>query len=439
MQVPPVTPTSVGYERALVDEVAMLLDYVAGCPAKTLHDLKVFDDAAAGGCATPVPTVLERITGLQARLDQGGDVAVAPADLSFLLLARDALNALIRPASGLTVAYTAMVIGNRRGAAVRSRAVLAERAYAGLGPGARWHRWLQYVLLAFALLVTVVTFWDSTKVALGKSLLHNLLDLRAKQEEMSREKVRLEDVLVQPGALATGLTIRLCDRSRLLFFTLTGAPSNNQALLNAAAEDAAFDSPAEQDLCDRDRQLGDSFHLAHEAINSYIANWPAMAGAGFSFLGTLVHKVGRELCTACAAEANPIVPLTTDALHEDSELLVAPVLVVLGNYVLPVLFAMLGAAAFVILDFYGKLRHSLLAPGDHIQSWIRLVLGSVIGACIGLFFSASEPVAASLQPDLASSLTLTASGVGFLAGFGVEGVFALLRTLVKRVFGAEAA
>lgn len=36
------------------------------------------------------------------------------------------------------------------------------------------------------------------------------------------------------------------------------------------------------------------------------------------------------------------------------------------------------------------------------------------------------------------ALTLTASGVGFLAGFGVEGVFAMLGMLVKRVFGSEA-
>ncbi len=439
MQSQAVTPSSVGYERAILDEVAMLLDYVAGCPAKTLLDLEVFDDAAASGRATPVPAVLARITGLQADLDNVGDGAVAPPDISFLLLARDALNALIRPASGLTVAYTAMVVGNRRGEAVRSRAVLAERAYAGLGPGARLHRFGQYALLAFALLITIVTVWDSTKVALGKSLLHNLVDLRAKQEEVSREKARLEQVLVQPGVLAAGLTIRLCDRSRLLFFALPNADGDNHALLDAAAQDAVFGSPAEQDVCDRDRQLGDSFFLAHEAVNAYVTDWPAMAGAGFDFLATILRAVSHALCTTCQTHADPIVPLAADPIHVDSELLVAPILVVLGNYVLPVLFAMLGAAAFVILDFYGKLRQSLLAPDDHIQSWIRLVLGSVIGACIGLFFSASEPVAASLQPDLIGSLTLTASGVSFLAGFGVEGVFVLLRTLVKRVFGAEPA
>lgn len=66
------------------------------------------------------------------------------------------------------------------------------------------------------------------------------------------------------------------------------------------------------------------------------------------------------------------------------------------------------------------------------------MLGSVIGACIGLFFTAYGPQAAGFQTDVIGALTLTASGVGFLAGFGVKGVFAMLGTLVRRIFGGEA-
>lgn len=449
----PVAATTFGYERAILDEVSMLIDYVAGCSAKSLHNLKVLDESGPAGGVVPVTKVLAEVAGVRMRVDGNPKARMEAKEMSFLLLVRDAINSMVSPASGLTIAYTAMVVGNRRSVAVQSRAVLAERAYGGLGSGARLYRRGQQLMLALALLITVVAVWDSAKVALGRSLLHNLMDLRARQADIFREAIRLEEVLPQPklaaSAKAAGeptLVVRLCARPRLMFAALSGTAADDQLLRLAAARDEVFQSAAQQDVCDRDELLGDSFFLAHEAVNAYVKDWPAVAGAGFDALATvgrLAGSVVQGFCElafkSCASHADPFVELTTnDKKHVDSELLVAPVLLVLGNYVLPVIFAVLGAAAFVILDFYGRLRDSLLTPGDHVLSWIRLVLGSVIGSCIGLFFSAFGSPAPSLQPNLIGALTLSASGVGFLAGFGVEGVFAMLRSLVKRVFGGEA-
>lgn len=467
---PPV-PAPYGYERAILDELSMLLDYVAGCPTKTLHDLTVTVDQGRIDLGKPAATmpaslVLSELATVKGRLDNEPGAAITSSELSFLFLARDALNTLIKPASGLTVAYTAMVVGNRRGEAVKSRAVLAEQAYAGLRRTAAWHRLGHRLLLVCALLLTVVAVWDSARVALGKSLLHNLLDLRARQAEIVREVVRLEEAFAQPNApvlpliyyagkdgMADGavrLTVRLCDRPRLLFSASAEAPLLSQPLRDAAADNAVFESAAQQDICDRDKLLADSFYLAHQAIDAYATDWPAVAGGGFNTLATVVRTMsngGQQICAwfgvSCAGHPDPIAALVNNKegkgdKRADSELLIAPVLVVLGNYVLPVVFAMLGAAAAVILDFYSKLRDSLLGPRDHVLSWIRLVLGSVIGACIGLFFSSYGSQAPGLQADVIGALTLTASGVGFLAGFGVEGVFAMLGMLVKRVFGGEA-
>ena len=122
----------------------------------------------------------------------------------------------------------------------------------------------------------------------------------------------------------------------------------------------------------------------------------------------------------------------------DVEFAIAPALAVHANYILPVIFAFLGAAAFVVLDFYGKVRESVLVPRDHLLSWIRLGLGLMIGGCIGLLVSSyAPPPSAGVQSSLIASLTLSASGLAFLAGFGVEGVFSMLQTLVRRVFPAE--
>ena len=452
------------YEQAILNEISMLLDFVAGCPGKTLQDLKVTDtDIAQPGAVMPVCKVLARLTTIDRALNASGHPGLGDGDPSFLLLVRDALNALIKPASGLTVAYTAMVVGNRRGQAVRSRAVLAGQAYSGLRSIAWRHKYGQRMLLTFAVLMTLVATWDSAKVALGKALLHNIQDLRVKQADISREKVRLEETFSLPNAPAINLiqlignsspapgsarlTVRLCDRPTLVMAALTGASASAPLLKAApAATITLFESAAQQDVCDRDKALGDSFFLAHQAINAYIEDWPAIAGAGFEILaraGRVVGDMAQALCSrvtqTCNGHPNPLIGLSRDDRHADSELLIAPVLVVLGNYVLPVIFAVLGAAAFVVLDFYGKLRDSMLAPRDHVLSWIRLVLGSVIGACIGLFFSSYGPPAQGSQTDLIGALTLSASSIGFLAGFGVEGVFALLETLVKRVFGGEPA
>ena len=67
-------------------------------------------------------------------------------------------------------------------------------------------------------------------------------------------------------------------------------------------------------------------------------------------------------------------------------------------------------------------------------SWGRLALGAVIGACIGLFVSPTTGTAGQTGPALTTAVTLTPSALSFIAGFGVEGIFVALETIIKRVF-----
>jgi hypothetical protein len=66
-------------------------------------------------------------------------------------------------------------------------------------------------------------------------------------------------------------------------------------------------------------------------------------------------------------------------------------------------------------------------------SWVKLALGAVIGACIGLFVTPTDG-----DPKNAAGLLGTAaisfSALSFLAGYGVEHVFPLLDGLLNRVF-----
>jgi hypothetical protein len=120
--------------------------------------------------------------------------------------------------------------------------------------------------------------------------------------------------------------------------------------------------------------------------------------------------------------------------EQDIEYILSPVLLVWGNYILPVIFGLLGTLVFVILDFYNKVRDNQLDPRDKWLSWVRLTLGIVTGSCIGLFYSATAPADVGPAQSVSAVLSLTTSGIAFLAGFGVEGVFSMLRALVGRVF-----
>jgi hypothetical protein len=106
---------------------------------------------------------------------------------------------------------------------------------------------------------------------------------------------------------------------------------------------------------------------------------------------------------------------------------------VLGNYLLPFLYGWLGALGFVLRRLNQQLADCLLTPRDLRANSIRIRLGMVTGACIGLFVNSSTG-AATLTGLGGAAVTLSASGVAFLAGYGVEAVFKMLDTLLNHVF-----
>jgi hypothetical protein len=282
---------------------------------------------------------------------------------------------------------------------------------------------------------------------LGKALLSNIQQLQAERVSNAVEKTKLEAGPAQSANWATP-RIKLADGIEAAFdlckrpAILSGYFKENLSPAKWPQDDGGdllvYETPAQHEFCERDRNLAVNFQIAHRDLETYRTYWPPMVGSFFVLLAEFgnaffeaAHRFARLICTRCAFP--PGGGSQIDVNH-DVELVVAPVLLVLGNYILPIVFALLGTAAFVVLDFYGKVRNSLLTPSDHILSWIRLVLGLVIGACIGLLYSSYGPQQQGGAKDLIGSLTLSASALAFLAGFGVEAVFSLLGGLVKRVF-----
>lgn len=455
----PSMPTDqTGYHAAIISEIRMLLDFCTGSPAQTLKDLVIPDPVAAPpvGDAGPVlirnAEVLNRLNDLELKVAGGANLN--STERTFLQLLRDALGGMVRPASGLTIAYTAMVVGNQRAPYGQSRAMRAQQAYANLVGPAHRHRWAQRVLLVLALCFTITAVWESARVALGRSVLQSVQTLHARQIAISQEMTKLLEAGRQSGApqgptvtigdfkFANTPVLRLCDRPRVLAWRMH-AESIDSFRMDNTHEATLFETPAQQEICDRDTILAAEFRIAHDGLIRFQSDWVSMISPGESlprrFTSFVYCRFTGLKNGGCAAtptvSAAPVV-ITTDNVS-DVDFTIAPVLLVLGNYVLPIIFALLGATVYVILDFYSKIRDSLLAPRDAVLSWIRLVLGMVLGACVGLFFSGTNPAAVPAGAGLVDSITLSASGLAFIAGFGVEGVFGLLDSLVRRIFSGD--
>jgi len=110
------------------------------------------------------------------------------------------------------------------------------------------------------------------------------------------------------------------------------------------------------------------------------------------------------------------------------------------------MFGFLGSLLYVLVDHFNKLQGNTLNPKDFSLVFLRLILGLVVAACVSLLVSSyagpgqPTPGSASGTPTpglFVASLTLSASGLAFLAGFGAEAVFMLLQALIGRVFATQ--
>ncbi|MFL5252940.1 MAG: hypothetical protein ACJ8AI_08605 [Rhodopila sp.] len=467
--------------HSLIQEVRLLLDFVSGRVDRRLKDLKICGPALSGAPGTPEMLagnqLIARVEEIAANHDKGNELA--PADIACLRLLKDELVSITAPATGLTIAYTTMVVGGGRKMKDKQelpadRVDYARSAYPALRQAARWHRRGHYMILASSLVLALMTVSESAKVALGKALLQTRQELRTQQAAITAEKMQIEAQNGNPkgwdadslsaiqnagiSGLPTGWGFDFCEYARALPRLHCKAEEkwpHSDSSSESGPPLRAYPSPKAMDICERNMVLGLNFGLSLSNMRTFDDDWSRLVGFPFSMkrlpgtawdgLKTIFQNHGvnskdtgkpAEKCVDAKSQDNrPPVKSNEDAPKgDDIEWIIAPRLLVIGNYALPMFFSALGAAAFVVLDFYDKVRDSRLAPRDHWLGWVRLTLGLIVGSCIGLFASSSSPAAASPDQGLIGALTLSASGLAFLAGFGVEGVFGLLNTLVKRVF-----
>jgi hypothetical protein len=307
------------------------------------------------------------------------------ANAAFLIRARDVLNTRAAPASGATIAFTSMMSGQRskirpdRAGDVTAWE-FAESAYPWLMPEAdklaRWISWAKPVMI-IALLLALTT---SAYTAWGKVLLDTLDAVR--RDDGATQQILLGRAMPASAAATPGTT--------------APPPALN-------CDDGSAQSDADANICGRISDLRSRYSATYYEL----AAW--------------------EL---------PLrrVPPQADAIQDEkkTEQWSTAAETVLGNYVMPILYAFLGSLAFVLRRHYDRLAAHLLSPRDRSANSIRLLLGTLIGGCIGLVYSGSG--AAQATGVLGMAVTLSTSAIAFLAGYGVDGVFKSLDAVITQVF-----
>ncbi|MBF0353969.1 MAG: hypothetical protein HQL43_01885 [Alphaproteobacteria bacterium] len=96
---------------------------------------------------------------------------------------------------------------------------------------------------------------------------------------------------------------------------------------------------------------------------------------------------------------------------------------IIGKYLLPVLYGLMGACTFVIRRMMAQQDDASFQRSTMNKYRFRLLLGMVLGGIFSLFFS----------PEIMNGLNLSLSATAFLLGYGVEVFFSRLDDWVEKL------
>ncbi len=125
----------------------------------------------------------------------------------------------------------------------------------------------------------------------------------------------------------------------------------------------------------------------------------------------------------------PLSPQETLTYHIETINEAENYLLVIGYYILPLLYGLLGAMTFVLREMRELIKKLLFTKETNINFALRLILGTIAGVAVGVFWGEITQ-----QQTLKFIQTLGQLLVAFIAGFLVEYVFIFLERSVKVLF-----
>ncbi len=421
--------------RRDINEGFLLIDYISGRSEKSLKDLDTEGLALPGSAppgpgAPPIPPGQIWEAFCRIRYPPDLEKHVKAENAAFVLQVKDRLNALARPARGITIAYTTIFVGTtgwrRQTDEQQTLLTQAVGAFPNINQHARcfalFFGWILpcYMLLCF--LATAFTYWD---VAYGGTIVQTL-------QQLESQRTALQQSYAQS---ANSITL-----SKQTCASAMPAGADPAQLRSACARLAPLDN-----LVDEARQDLQGFYQAtisgHSPYNP-IARLRPMRLGFLAYSANLSNRANGSHGSAEPTGAGANEPGSANGLNGASSLAgvdeqsIIWVLTLFGTYVLPAMFGVLGTTAAIVRAVQSKMRDSLLSPRDFSLSLLGLLTGPLAGLAVGLFYTPSATAAQSAA-GLAGTVTLTVSGLGFLAGYGADAFFKFLDALLVRVFALD--
>ena len=402
-----------------LNEVHLLMDFISGKSDLSLTDLGDIPNPDLGSTA-PMLSAREALHAVSViRFPPQGDIEEKARQAQLLLSLKDRLNRMAFPARGLSIAYTSMFSGTggsskeitgqadsrrpdwfvgifgemRPGPEkpLRARQVtgFAIASYPNLEKDAhsfkRMFGWVPAIALLW-LVCTALTYWD----------------------------VALSSQTLRPAAVGFAVTNEDC---------------------NIAADHKSYKMPPPAKLVKACDEL-------MAAQNAGVTGQEIVAQDGRAALfdvhhvwhpvGWIVKGFGPQPQNEdrTADTKGPCQILGSCDHEADVSAFAAIVVSVFTDYILPMMFGVLGTLTGLIRNILAKVRDSTLSPRDYRLMFSLIPIGAVAGLAVGLMVTPSSavPVSAGLP------LTLSAAGLAFLAGYGADAFFGMIDGLLTRVF-----
>lgn len=417
-----------------LNEVHTLIDYVSGRADRSLRDLTIphpDDPNKTMGAGEIMKAIAEM------RYPPTGTRAANARNAFILLQARDQLSMLAAPATPRTIAYTRLFIdaegfswfGRSRTTEIgrESRVDLAEDTYPRLREHARKFRRWRDGLALFSLIWLLVTGFAYSDAGLGRAALERL------DQDWKTIVGKLKD---------NPMLIRCQDNSDS----------------SVVAADATAEVVQTQFACREynylkivaktaGEQVNDVFHCAGMGPLSRFAHvwcwhW-LLSGTGVEADGQGRHDGAPRAAAGAAMETQSQDQTKQKAAAEQ----VSPyaranvaywqtataILAVFSAYILPMMFSLLGTLIGAFRAILNRIGANELSPRDFVRMQMGIPTGLVAGIAVGLFLSPSS-VPIQGAGALSGQLTLTASGLGFLAGYASYSFFGFLDNLIRTAF-----
>jgi len=467
-----------------LDEVYLLLDFIAGRPDRNVSSLEVelleeVDDPANPGKkkqekrTLSAPEIVKRISKL--RFPDAPEPQRSE-DAAFVLMVKDRLSAFAYPATAQSIAFTYFVTET-----------IAERSR--MGALLRWFGWAQsrpasehlpghdgtrgsvvrrvfpeFKAMAdsFCRFRATTTFCTLLLAMLGALLLAETTyggQLAARLQAAKKEAAAAAEAIYtayegeRRAASLAGQPIPasawdICSRMAGTASkkpdgkaTATGDTDSPAAPppVESAVGKTDGKSPVAGDGASRFIRLCGDYAYSQASFDNAIADMDAYARSlpvNLFLLATPTHKP-----VTCRSWPKVDEPQKTDEQKLDEKTCGArqemgPSVSVMvsgfANLVLPLIFGVVGALSATIRRIQDRIVDSILVPRDRSLLWFRVMLGVVAGGSVALFFDPLK-VAAEITSGN-PTLSVSASGVAFLAGYGAPAFFLLLDKLLARIF-----